>query len=231
MEVALNGNAFGAVAYRIVLTKAVDDTGADLMKPESSTSDFQKIDSKVAVKAKLKSPARSAVAIKQLSGEVELFCPSKDPAATVTVSSFRKQIGVPIQSDTLKAERIQLTVWTPEQYRALEKKRAAEAEKSAQAQSHSSFSESFGMAPNDFIFTINGAYQKLIGMEFHDRAGTSIPTRGWGTGYVQVGPQTERTLSYHFENRLPDSTKLVIFVATPQALTKRPFTLADVALP
>jgi len=43
--------------------------------------------------------------------------------------------------------------------------------------------------------------------------------------------QSEHTLYYHFQARLPDTTKLVIFVATPESLVKVPFALADVAIP
>jgi hypothetical protein len=88
-----------------------------------------------------------------------------------------------------------------------------------------------GIGPNDFIFTINGAQEKLIGFEFRDRAGKTIPNRGSGVGYKQQGPQMERTLSYHFDERLPDTTKLVILVAIPTALVKMAFRLSDVALP
>jgi hypothetical protein len=239
LKVVRADNSNDATAYRIIVTKAVDDTGVDLVRPESSTSEFQSFDSKRSVKAELKSPARKAVAIKELSGDAELFCPNRDPAATVVVNAFRKHTGTPIESDTLKSARVQVAAWTPDQYQALQKKREAEtieAVRSAQRQARNLFSQHFGtqnigMGPNDFIFTINGAQEKLIGFEFRDRAGKAIPTRGSGVGYRQQGPQIERTLSYHFDERLPDTTKLVIFVATPEALVKVPFTLADVAVP
>jgi hypothetical protein len=239
LKVSLPNDVIDAKAYRIIVTNAIDDTGVDLVRPDSLTSEFQSVDSKRPVKSKLKSPARNAVAIKELSGDVELFCPQKDPAATVVVDSFRKHTGTPIESDALKSAQIQVAAWTPDQYQALEKKREAEAPeavKSLQRQAHNQFLERFGnqnagTGPNDFIFTINGAQEKLIGFEFRDRAGKTIPNRGSGVGYKQQGPQMERTLSYHFDERLPDTTKLVIFVAIPTALVKMPFRLSDVALP
>lgn len=239
LKVVLGDNANDATAYRIIVTKAVDNTGVDLVRPESSASEFQSFDSKRPVRSKLKSPARNAVAIKELSGDVELFCPKRDPAASVVVKAFRKHTGTPFDSDTLKSARIQVAAWTSDQYQALEKKREAEAPeavRSLRRQSRNRFSAGFGnhnagMGPNDFVFTINGAHEKLIGIEFRDNAGKTIPIRGSGVGYRQEGPQMERNLSYHFDERLPDTTKLVIFVATQEALTKIPFTLADVALP
>jgi len=239
LKAVLADNVIDAMAYRMIVSKAVDDTGVDLVRPESAASEFQTLDSNRSVKAKLKSPARNAVAIKELSGDVELFCPKKDPAAMVVVNAFRKHTEKPIESATLKSAGIQVAAWTSDEYRALEKKREAEmpaAVKSAQLQARNLFLERFGnnnagMGPNDFIFTINGAQEKLIGFEFRDRADKTVPTRGSGVGYKQMGPQIERTLSYHFDGRLPDTTKLVIFVATPQALVKVPFTLANVVLP
>jgi hypothetical protein len=239
LKAVLADNQSPPMAYRIIVTKAVDDRGVDLVKPESAGSEFQTFDSKRSVKAKLKSPARNAVAIKELGGDVELFYPEKDPAATVVVNAFRKHTGTPIESATLKRAGLQVAAWTPEQYQALEKKRKAEASEaltSAQRKARNLFpaqlgNQFAGAGPNDFIFTINGAQKNLIGLEFHDRADKIIPTRGSGVGYRQTGPQVERTLSYHFDERLPDTTKLVIFVVTPEAIVKMPFTLTDVALP
>jgi hypothetical protein len=239
LKAVLEDNQSHAMAYRIIVTKAVDDMGVDLVRPESAASEFQTFDSKRSVKAKLKSPARNAVAIKELSGDVELFYSERDPAATVVVNAFRKHAGTPIESTALNGAGLQVAAWTPDQYQALEKKREAEAPeavRSAQRQARNFFSARFGnqiggTGPNDFVFTINGTQEKLIGFEFRDRVEKLIPTRGSGVGYKQTGPQVERTLSYHFDERLPDTTKLLIFVATPESVVKTPFTLADVALP
>ena len=81
-----------AKAFRVTLTKAVDDTGFDLLNSEKFGPEFQRLEGNGTFKLKLKNPARKAVAIDELTGEAELFVPKKDPAATVVVDSFRKQI-------------------------------------------------------------------------------------------------------------------------------------------
>jgi hypothetical protein len=87
------------------------------------------------------------------------------------------------------------------------------------------------MKPNDIDLSIKGANEKLAGFEFRDHSDKAIQTSGSGMTYTQEGQQSERTLYYHFQARLPDTTKLVIFVATPESLVKVPFALADVTLP
>jgi hypothetical protein len=227
-----------AKAFRVTVMKAVDDTGLDLVTPESATPEFKSMQASKTFKLKLKSPARKAGTIRELSGDVELFVPENDPVAAVVVNSFQKHMGSPIESDTLRSAGLEITARTGEQYEALKEKRKAERIKAAEPKQREAMQASarrtrgwMSMEPNDIDLSIKGANEKLAGFEFRDPSDKAIQTLSSGMTYTQEGQQSERTLYYHFQTRLPDTTKLVIFVATPESLVKVPFALADVALP
>jgi hypothetical protein len=177
--------------------------------------------------------------IKELAGAVEFFEPKNDPAATAIVDSLWKQMGSPIQSEALKAAGIEVTVRTRGEYEALqEKKKSAKARELAQTvrelinPAFATGFQNFGKnGPNDIVLSINGEKENLVGCEFRDSAGGKIRDQGAGIGYVQENAQLEKRLTYHFDARLPETAKLAVFVATPTAIVKVPFTLANIALP
>src|SRR4051812_40103635 len=74
-----------ASSVRAVVKSCTDDTGRDLIDPEKNERDFTKVHSgtNTTLPLKLKNPARKSVSIPQLSGELELFVPKKDPAASI----------------------------------------------------------------------------------------------------------------------------------------------------
>jgi hypothetical protein len=127
VTVKISGAEFSADAkgYRIALTKAVDNTGLDLLLPESAAAEFRPPAVKTFV-LKLKSPVRKAGSVSEISGNVEVSAPRNDPTATVTETRFRKNTGKPLKSEVLKSAAIEITPWTPEQYNALSKKKEAD---------------------------------------------------------------------------------------------------------
>jgi hypothetical protein len=254
VELKLLGDVLSdAKGLRITVAKAVDETGRDLVDPKTAETEFKEVDSSqggtIKVEIQLKNPARMANAVKEITGTVELFVPKRDPASTVAVPSFLRNAGKPIVSPTLKAAGIEIIAWTKEQYEARkkieeEKQKRAEAERripgakqegedigDALAQGLtkmfggllSSFAE---MNENSIAFQISDESSKLVGIEFEDAAGKPI-SRG---GRMTIGGQP-RTQIYEFENKLPDTTRIKLFVLTARSMTKVPFKLLDVPLP
>ncbi len=157
IELKLTGDDLAdARAARVTLTKAQDEGGRDLLPEKKGDEDFQKSSSGRApdLKINLKNPARGASAIKEISGEVQLFAPSRDPAATIVIDRLvsrmdkpidssalkSQQIKVvsrmdkPIDSSALKSQQIKARLVSPKVYRAQAKKRDAELE--AEMQKH-----------------------------------------------------------------------------------------------
>src|SRR5512134_427444 len=85
VELKLTGDDLAdAKSARILLKKAVDETGRDLLPEKKPDEDFKSVGSSE-LKLSLKNPARGASQIKEIAGEVQLFVPTRDPAAVVTV--------------------------------------------------------------------------------------------------------------------------------------------------
>ncbi len=272
MTLKISGGEFpsDAKGCRIAVTKAIDDTGLDLLVPEDTATEFRPavVNSKFVVK--LKNPERKAGHVQEISGNVEVFVPQNDPPASVTQASFRKNTGKPIKSDVLKSAGVEVTAWTTEQYNALIKKREADELKDSEAREREAikaveargqqlngvdrdkeiarikasfarqretvtFGRQMGFSSaaksNDIAFSIDDDAKKVVGTEFRDAMDKPIQSAGFSESYRQHGSQIERTRTYHFESPLPANAKLLIFVATPQSLTRTPFTLTDVTLP
>lgn len=103
----VSGTEFDKAAdSRCRLTKAVDDTGADLIRADNNP-----LDSSIFGHVfHLKLPARKAQVIEDLSGVVELLLPERDPQATIKVTGFVARPSVKVSHPTLTAHGATLTI-------------------------------------------------------------------------------------------------------------------------
>ncbi len=122
IEIKLSMNKLPADAthYRVVVTKAIADTGIDLMLSEGAASDFRPLHEHGGGKVNLKSPDRTSTHVRELDGEVQLLVPKKDPDATVKVSAVGKSLGKAIESKSLKSAGIETTPVSSAQYMKME---------------------------------------------------------------------------------------------------------------
>lgn len=227
----------GAKSVNCTVTKAVDDTGRDLIKEEkdrSQSSAGENCDDsgRAEITVQLKNPARKATMVRELAGDVVVFKPSNDPTATITFSNVNVKTGLVLAHPTLAANQIKAAVLSKEQY----EKKAKEAEQGADARNGmekmgegmaQAFAGMFsGMAApggNSVILEVADPQAKLVSIEFLDAAGK--PARSQSTmtmGAFRI---------YEFENPLPPTTRLRLFVATPQAMFHAPFALSNLILP
>ncbi|HEU4886414.1 MAG TPA: hypothetical protein VFV49_00900 [Thermoanaerobaculia bacterium] len=109
-RVKLNGAAADkASAARIVIKDARDDRGTVLADGTKSPSDFMPRDyNSGMLQISVSSPARAASSVK-LKGTVELFVPSRDPNATVTIDKALAKLDAPLSSKALKAAKVSIT--------------------------------------------------------------------------------------------------------------------------
>lgn len=117
-RVKLNGAAADkASAARILVKEARDDRGTVLADGSSkSTPDFMPRDyNSGMLQITVSSPPRAASSVK-LKGTVELFVPSRDPNATVTVDKALAKLDAPLSSKALKAAKVSITPLSPKGY-------------------------------------------------------------------------------------------------------------------
>ncbi len=132
--------AVEAKAARVVVMKAVDDLGTNLVPDDAAEArleptqrgQFGARDGKPSpptiVFAEMKNPPRRATVLKEVSGEIELFVPSRDPNGEAKLPNFLSLSGKPAVHPALKANGVEISFLSGAQL-AAERKRAEDAER------------------------------------------------------------------------------------------------------
>jgi hypothetical protein len=112
-----------ATAARIVIKEANDDRGTKLTGDEPRLPDFTARDVNMGMlQASVSSPARAASTVK-LKGTIELFAPSRDPNAVVTIQKALSKLDAPLSAKALTAAKVSITPLSPTAYAAARKAR------------------------------------------------------------------------------------------------------------
>jgi len=217
------------------ITSALDDTGRNLLSSEKRSSEFEAMRETGAgpeVTLTLKNPARKATVIKELSGELQLFIPGRDPAATVLVKDLSRSIGKPIANPALEKARISVIVLTKKEYDLIKKEEEQKAKNTAEKQGldqallkafEGLLGAFFEVGEHDLILKISDPSAKLIEVEVIDGKGARIS----GQGSMKTGDL--RILNY--AEALPADAQLRIFLKTQKSVVSLPLKLVDIALP
>jgi hypothetical protein len=237
IELSVTGASLtGAKAMRVLLSTAIDETGRNIIK-ESQTS-FEEInedETEASVRVKMKNPSRSAMTIKEVTGNIEIFVPAKDPAATLTVTSLSKSIGISINSPVLKASGIEITIWNKEQYEARKKVEEEKLKKSKSEEGiggalmgiFGGLMDSFSsMDENSIAFQIKDPESKIVRIEILDAKGESL-----GSGGMTIGDSKQQTRIIDLQEKLPPDAQVKIHILTAKSMIKAPFKLEKIALP
>jgi hypothetical protein len=243
IELKLTGDDLSdAKSARILLKKAVDETGRNLLPDSKPDQDFKSINSSE-LKLSLKNPARGAAAVKEIAGQIELFVPARDPAATVTVDRVLSRMDKAVDSPALKSQKIALRVVSPNAHRAAAKKRDAELEKEMAKHKEEMKKEAgddktaealmalvkgfSGMmnevGDNDLILEIEDPDKKVLDVSVVGPKGDTIDTNG------SMSSGSLRILQFH--EKLPADAKLRLLLQTRKSIVSAPFSLTSVPLP
>jgi hypothetical protein len=243
VELKLTGDDLAdAKSARILLKKATDETGRDLMPEKKSEEEFRTFQGSD-MKVSLKNPARGASAVREISGQIELFIPSKDPAAVVTIDRLMSRMDKAVDSAALKAQKISMRVVSPKAHRAAAKKREAELdaemakhkeemkkeagdEKTAEAlmalvKGFSGMMNEVG--DNDLILEFSDEQKRILDISVVDSKGDSISSNGsMSSGGLKI---------MNFSQKLPPDAKLKVLLQTRKSIVSAPFSLTNVPLP
>lgn len=201
------------VAARVVLRKAVDDLGTNLVLDDAAGAGLEptvggEAEAPAFISLHLKLAPRKAKSIVEISGDLELYSPETDPDALVTFKKFLGEAGKPLESAVLRASEVEIAMVSP-----------AELEAAKKAAGDTFFSPS----PGDVVLKVNDPKKRLESFAFVDPAGAVNATnRAEQAGFVVVSAQGEAPG--------PD-WGLQVRLLTPKALRRYSFTVKDVALP
>ena len=110
LRVKLSGNGLDkAMAARVIVKEAKDDTGKSLLEAEPSVPDFMPRDyNSGTLQMSVLQPERKASSVR-IKGTVELYVPGRDPNASLKIEKALAKLDAPLSSKALKAAKIELT--------------------------------------------------------------------------------------------------------------------------
>jgi hypothetical protein len=258
VELKVVGDALkDAKGIRVIVEKAVDETGKSLLEEKKAEKDFKEItlqgDNNAKLSLSLKTSERKAAVIREISGYLEIFLPTKDAKSVITVANIMKGAGKPLTDAALKSAGLEVTIWTREQYEARKKaeeerirKEQEEKRKKGGAEPMEELGEllvtglgkifggMFGgfeeLSENSIVLTIKDPSAKLLDIAFEDAKGKPLKTgRSSSTGSFS-NPEL-RTRIFDLDEKLPDTGRIKFAVLTSASVSRVPFKLTNVALP
>lgn len=248
VKLKLMGDALAeAKAVRLKVNKAVDETGKDLIGEKTNDGEFKEIgsDENPKLDVELKNPTRRATEVAEISGVIELFAPHKDPAATVTIAGALSLTGKPLTNPALRAQGVEITLWTKAQFEARKKVEEERMKKLAESKRKEAAAEMgeemaaglmkifgglFGamseMDENSIALRLDDKQSKVLSIEFEDAAGK--PMRRNSRSTMGDNPQT---IIFGFEQKLPATVKMKVYLMTPNSVVAFPFKVTNLPLP
>jgi hypothetical protein len=238
LEVA-NLKSSEVAGTRVVIARATDDLGNDLVDHEAAPMMemnprlyTKETNGPATISLALKNPGRKAKTVKEVSGEVELFLPSKDPNSIAEVTGFMPQSGKPLAHKALKANGVEITVLTPKQIEAEKKKRmdakrkeyadAGYDEETIKSSVESEF-ESFASDESEVLAIVKDPNQRIQDVAYIDGDGKTQMVN------MRIEDGIARLMSW--SGRPQANWKMRVTMQTPKNLVRHPFTIANVALP
>ena len=124
--------AFDAKAARVLVTTAVDDLGTNLVPDDAAKKELEPTQRGMLAKegdktitivfAEMKNPPRKAKVLKEVSGEIELYMPARDPNGEAAFPKFLSMSGKPLVHPALKANGVQISLVSDSEVSAERKK-------------------------------------------------------------------------------------------------------------
>jgi hypothetical protein len=246
VEIALVGDELDDVrGARALVRKAVDETGRSLLPEEAKEPSFETPMGSGPPKLRLdlRNPERRATILSEVSGDIELYMPGRDPAARVRIEKVLSKRDRKLALPALRAAKIEAKVISPEAYRAGQKQREAEVEKEMEKQKQEMARQGqdtveldalFGLAKglsgllgevgeNDLVLEVVDPESRVFGIQAVNARGEKIDHNGsMSTGNIRV---------LHFSEKLPGDAGLLFLLKTKKSLLAVPFRLKDVNLP
>jgi hypothetical protein len=252
IEVKLSGEslqtAFGAT--KPVITEAVDDTGASLVKADQQKEPlFWTLQLNEAKKvsldqsADLLNPARRATTI-SLIGYVDVLQPQLDPSSVYVVKDFPAMAGQSLAPKDSGKRGVAITVLTKPLADKVKQEKADTAQKNADAASPSidqAMQQAFGkifeslfagfmrMGDNDLLFVIKDPDSQIAFLQVTDENGT--PLKSSSRTMSQDKENGSVNYSVGFNAAVPPTAQLKIYFATPKSLLHVPFRFENAPLP
>jgi len=228
-------------AFRVLVSSAVDDSGRSLVDVEAKEPELEINGRAVyggdtgpaSISVTLKNPSRKAKTLKQVSGQIELFMPSKDANSVAEIAKFTTMAGKTLSHRALKANGVEIAEISSAQL-DVERKRLTEA-KRKEYKDAGYDDETLNSVLSSYTDYLLKFDEGDVVLRVKD-AGKSIQD----VSYVDAKGEVKRAmmsdkdgytvLSTWGEKPQPD-WKLRVSMKTAKNIVRIPFSLANVPLP
>jgi len=232
VELKLAGDSLGdAKSMRISIDSATDDTGRSLLDPQHGTDNVEgHFGQKNTIPLRLKNPGRKAATIKEITGTLELFMPKNDPESTVAIDGWSSKTNAPLDAPALQKAGVKITARDKAQFDAVRAKQKEEKKEKKGPDLGDAFGQFFGsgnFGENDIALEIEDPEGKVMEVEFQQANGKVIDTGGRSSSTSNK----VKTMVLNFRQKLPENSKLMVYLSTPKAQIKVPLALKDIPLP
>ncbi len=239
--------AHEVTAARVVVKKAVDDLGTDLLKEDAADvrleptqrGQFGKPDDGKAapptiVFAEMKNPPRAAKALKEVSGEIELFVPSRDPNGEARIERFLSLAGKPAAHPALRANGVEISFVSKAQLDA-ERKKAEEAEAAKLKKEGYEDADSIRSMVESALYSFPKGEEREVVLKVKDPMKAIQEIKAFnGSGERVFGTDSEesgfRVLTFWNDPPQADWT-LSVQMRSDSSLVRHTFAFRDVPLP
>lgn len=236
--------AFDAKAARVLVTKAVDDLGTDLVPEDAAKKELEPTQRGMMAKerdktitivfADMKNPPRKAKLLKEVSGVIELYMPRLDPNGEAAFPKLLSLAGKPLVHPALKANGVQVSLLSDAQVAVERKKAEAAARAKAKKEGETdedSIKSSVEMAL--YSFPKGGESQVVLRIVDPKKAIQEIKLLD-GAGEPAFAGKSEdagfTTLEFYAAKPKPDWT-MKVMMRSDKALVRQSFSFRDVPFP
>lgn len=231
-------------AGRVLVSAATDNSGRSLIDPEAGEPQLEynmrpgaakeNPPPPATVSITLANPERKATTVKDVSGEIELYMPGKDPNSVAEIPKFLSTSGKPLTHKALKANGVEIALVSPAQLQAERKRVIAEKRKEAKDAGWQDGEDLDAMIKNtteslwtaeesELLVRVKDPNQRLQEIVYLDAAGEE----------KRISTRTEEGLVWFstWGDKPQADWKLKVSMKTPKNLVRFSFALEDVALP
>jgi len=248
IELLLKGTSVANVkAVRVKVKSAKDDVGSVLYKPErdEKPKDFEEFstDRQPGPKVSLSSPSRDASTV-DVTGELELFIPTRDPTTKQRFEQFQGRLDKPISNSALKSAKVEITPLSAKEYMARQKtNRPTKEQIMAEGKKHGATDAEIKQAlelmdalaalggeepsENSVLIETKDPDGKIISIDVVRADGSELPAPSRGTS----GARETKMVKIDLAEKPPADAALLVTLRTAKSLVTVPLNLKGVSLP
>ena len=172
----------------------------------------------------LKLPARAAQSLKEISGSIEVFDPSRDADATVNLTGFVGREIADFHIDSLSRNGIGLSVLSKAGFDHISGGPPLVFQANLTSEGKALASEQISVIYND----VN---RRIVKVSLCDARGQEIPAAQTEFGVFKQNGADREFMKFNFDQVLPKTAILRLLVATPKSVAATPFTIRNIPLP